>query len=145
MSHTGSVCKALPLRLAVFVAVVRCWMPIKKTVWEMVSQPVVRVFGHRGSSSVRSNTIILEDGMLTIKVLGSGCANCHKVEELDKQAVSQLSIDASVEMVTDMKEIMRYGVMSTPGLVINERVVSAGRVPSLSQVTTMVTSALALN
>ncbi len=81
--------------------------------------------------------------MLTIKVLGSGCANCHKVEELAKQAVAQLSIDAKVELVTDMKEIMRYGVMQTPGIVINEKVVSSGRVPALSQITTLITNALA--
>ena len=80
--------------------------------------------------------------MLSIKVLGSGCANCHKVEELAKQAVAQLSVEARVEMVTDMKEIMRYGVMGTPGIVINEKVVSTGRVPALSQITTMITTAL---
>jgi small redox-active disulfide protein 2 len=80
--------------------------------------------------------------MLTIKVLGSGCANCHKVEELAKQAVAQLAVDAQVEMVTDVKEIMRYGVMNTPGVVINDKVVSTGRVPALSQMTTMITNAL---
>ncbi len=80
--------------------------------------------------------------MLIIKVLGSGCASCHKVEELAKQAVAQLAVDARVEMVTDVKEIMRYGVMNTPGLVINDKVVSSGRVPALSQVTTMITTAL---
>jgi small redox-active disulfide protein 2 len=80
--------------------------------------------------------------MLSIKVLGSGCANCHKVEELTKQAVAQLGVQAQVEMVTDMKEIMRYGVMGTPGIVINEKVVSVGRVPALSQITTMITTAL---
>jgi small redox-active disulfide protein 2 len=81
--------------------------------------------------------------MLSIKVLGSGCANCHKVEELAKQAVAQLAPEAQVEMVTDVKEIMRYGVMNTPGIVINEKVVSTGRVPALSQMTTMITSAFA--
>jgi small redox-active disulfide protein 2 len=81
--------------------------------------------------------------MLSIKVLGSGCANCHKVEELAKQAVTQLAVEAQVEMVTDVKEIMRYGVMNTPGIVINEKVVSMGRVPALSQVVTMITTALA--
>jgi small redox-active disulfide protein 2 len=81
--------------------------------------------------------------MLSIKVLGSGCANCHKVEELAKQAVAQLGIEAQVELVTDMQTIMRYGVMGTPGIVINEKVVSTGRVPALSQITTMITTALA--
>lgn len=81
--------------------------------------------------------------MLSIKVLGSGCANCHKVEELAKQAVAQLAVEAQVELVTDMKEIMRYGVMQTPGIVINEKVVSTGRVPALSQITTLITTALA--
>jgi small redox-active disulfide protein 2 len=80
--------------------------------------------------------------MLSIKILGSGCANCHRVEELAKQAVAQLSVEAKVEMVTDMQEIMRYGVMGTPGIVINEKVVSTGRVPALSQITTMITTAL---
>ena len=80
--------------------------------------------------------------MLTIKVLGSGCANCHKVEDLAKQAVAQLAIDEQVEMVTDVKEIMRYGVMNTPGVVINDKVVSTGRVPALSQMTTMITNAM---
>ena len=83
--------------------------------------------------------------MLSIKVLGSGCANCHKIEELAKQAVAQLGVEAKVEMVTEMKEIMRYGVMSTPGIVVNEKVVSTGRVPALSQITTMLTTALALD
>lgn len=81
--------------------------------------------------------------MLKIQVLGSGCANCHKVEALAKQAVSQLGLEAQVEMVTDVREIMRYGVMNTPGLVIDGRVVSTGRIPALSQITTMITTALA--
>ncbi len=80
--------------------------------------------------------------MLKIRVLGSGCANCHKVEDLTKQAIGQLGIDAQVEMVSDIREIMGYGVMNTPGIVINDKVVSAGRVPSLSQIITMLTSAL---
>jgi len=79
--------------------------------------------------------------MLSIKVLGSGCANCHKVEELAKQAVAQLGVEAKVELVTDMPTIMQYGVMSTPGIVINEKVVSQGRVPALSQITTMISNA----
>jgi small redox-active disulfide protein 2 len=80
--------------------------------------------------------------MLTIKVLGSGCANCHKVEELTKQAVAQLGVQAQVELVTDVQTMMRYGVMSTPAIVINDKLVSSGRVPALSQITTMIADAL---
>ncbi len=81
--------------------------------------------------------------MLTIKVLGPGCANCQKVEQIAKKAVATLSADARVEKVTDMKEIMRYSILATPGLVVNDRVVCAGRIPSEAEVTTWITSALA--
>ena len=80
--------------------------------------------------------------MLTIKVLGPGCDNCRKLEALSRQAVSQLAVEAEVIKVTEYPEIMKYHILSTPGLVINERVVSAGRVPSLAEVTTFVTTAL---
>jgi small redox-active disulfide protein 2 len=80
--------------------------------------------------------------MLTIKVLGSGCANCKKLEALTRQAVSALGIEAEIIHVTEYPDIMKYNVMSTPGLVINEKVVSAGRVPSPAEITTFVTSAL---
>jgi small redox-active disulfide protein 2 len=80
--------------------------------------------------------------MLTIKVLGSGCANCKKLEANTRQAVSTLGVDAEVIKVTDYPEIMKYNIMSTPGLVINEKVVSAGRVPGQAEITTFITSAL---
>ncbi len=80
---------------------------------------------------------------MQVQVLGSGCANCHKVEALCKQAIAQLGIDARVEMVTDVQAIMRMGVMNTPGIVIDGQVYSTGRVPALSQISTMLTTALA--
>ncbi len=80
--------------------------------------------------------------MLTIKVLGPGCDNCKKLEALSRQAVSQLAIEAEVIKVTDYAEIMKYHILSTPGLVINEKVVCAARVPSLAEVTTFITTAL---
>ena len=80
--------------------------------------------------------------MLTIKVLGSGCANCKRLEAIAHQAVEQLSIEAEVIKVTDYADIMAYNIMSTPGLVINEKVVSAGRIPSPAEVTTFLTNAL---
>ena len=81
--------------------------------------------------------------MLTIKILGSGCPNCQKVEQTAKKVIETLSVDATFQKVTETKEIMAYQVLATPGLVINEKVVCAGRIPSEAEVTTWVTSALA--
>jgi small redox-active disulfide protein 2 len=80
--------------------------------------------------------------MLTIKVLGSGCANCKRLEAVARQAVSKLGVEAEVIKVTEYPEIMKYGILSTPGLVINENVVSTGRVPSEAEVTTFLTTVL---
>ena len=80
--------------------------------------------------------------MLIIKVLGSGCPNCKKLEAIARQAVDQLSIEAQVIKVTDYKDILAYNIMSTPGLVVNEKVVSYGRIPSPAEVTTFLTNAL---
>ena len=74
---------------------------------------------------------------MVIKILGSGCANCHKLEELAAKAVTQLGIDAEIVKVTDIEDIMGYGVMSTPALVVDEQVRLAGRVPSLDEVVTI--------
>lgn len=67
-------------------------------------------------------------GKNTIKVLGSGCKNCHDLFEASKVAVKNLGLDMAVEYVTDMEKIMEYGVMSMPALVVNEKVVSMGKV-----------------
>jgi small redox-active disulfide protein 2 len=80
--------------------------------------------------------------MLTVKVLGSGCENCKKLAHLAEQAIAGLSIEAQVEKVTDYAQIRAYGIMSTPGLVVNEKVVSAGRIPSQAEITTFLTTAL---
>ena len=80
--------------------------------------------------------------MLTIKVLGSGCANCKRVEQIARKVVTTLSLDAEIIKVTDYNDIASYNILSTPGLVINERVVSSGRIPSEAEITTFVTSAL---
>ena len=66
--------------------------------------------------------------MNTIKVLGSGCKNCHDLYEASKTAVQNLGLAIEVEYVTDMEKIMEYGVMSMPALVVNEKVVSMGQV-----------------
>jgi small redox-active disulfide protein 2 len=78
---------------------------------------------------------------MIVKVLGSGCANCQKLEDLVKKAVGQLGIDAEIVKVTDMKEIVGYGVMSTPALVIDEELRLAGRVPTLEQVVDLIARA----
>lgn len=70
---------------------------------------------------------------MNIKVLGTGCTKCKKLEERTKQVVSELGIDASVEKVDDIYKIMQYGVMRTPGLVINEKVVLSGQFPKMSE------------
>lgn len=68
--------------------------------------------------------------MLTIKVLGPGCANCKKLEEVTRQVLASLNLDAEIIKVTDMQQIIAYEVLKTPGLVINEKLVSSGRIPS---------------
>ena len=73
--------------------------------------------------------------MLTIKVLGPGCSNCKKVEELARQAATNFGVEAQFIKVKDYAEIMKYPILSTPGLVINEKVVCSGRIPSLAEVT----------
>lgn len=72
--------------------------------------------------------------MLNIKILGSGCANCKRLEALAREVVGSLGLEAEFEKVTDMAEIMTYPILSTPGLVINGRVVSSGRIPSPSEI-----------
>lgn len=80
--------------------------------------------------------------MLTIKVLGSGCANCKRVEQIVRKIVEEMSLDAEVVKVIEYPEIMKYNILSTPGLVVNEKVVSTGRIPTPAEVTTWLTSAL---
>ncbi len=79
--------------------------------------------------------------MLSIKVLGPGCANCHDVEKVARSAASSLGVEAKFEKVTDFRDITRYAILATPGLVINEKVVCAGRVPNEAEVCTWLANA----
>lgn len=72
--------------------------------------------------------------MLTIKILGPGCANCRRVEEVARKAATDLGVEAEFVKITDFNDILAYNVMTTPGLVINEKLVSSGRVPAPSSV-----------
>ena len=71
---------------------------------------------------------------MIIKILGSGCANCHRLEANTTQALSTLGLEATVEKVTDVADIASYGVMRTPGLVVDEQVLVSGRVPDAAEI-----------
>ena len=69
-----------------------------------------------------------KDGICCVKVLGAGCKSCHEQYENAKQAVKNMGLCVEVEYITDMQKIMEYGVMSMPAVVVNEKVVSSGKV-----------------
>ncbi len=79
--------------------------------------------------------------MLTVKVLGSGCENCKKVESIARKVVTTMGMQAEVIKVTDWADIKKYPILGTPGLVINEKVVCAGRIPTEAEVTTWLVNA----
>ena len=78
--------------------------------------------------------------MLTIKILGGGCANCKRLEAQTKKVVEKLDIEAVFIKVTDHNEIMEYPILSTPGLVVNEKVLSSGRIPSETEIENWLTA-----
>ncbi|MBE0475655.1 MAG: TM0996/MTH895 family glutaredoxin-like protein [Coriobacteriia bacterium] len=78
---------------------------------------------------------------MVIKILGSGCANCRKLEERAREAVGKAGVDAEIVKVQDLAEIMAFGVMSTPALVVDEEVEVAGRVPAVDEIVGMLTRA----
>ena len=69
-----------------------------------------------------------KDGICCIKVLGAGCKSCHELYENAKEAVKAMGLSVEVEYITDMQKVMEYGVMSMPAVVVNEKVVSTGKV-----------------
>jgi small redox-active disulfide protein 2 len=72
--------------------------------------------------------------MTTVKILGSGCANCRKLEAAAREAAAAAGVDAEFVKVTDMKAIMAYDILSTPGLVIDDKLVSSGRIPTRAEI-----------
>lgn len=71
---------------------------------------------------------------MVIKILGTGCTNCKKLEENARKAVEELGLDAAIEKVTEIKDIMKYGVMKTPALVVDEKVKIMGRVATSDEI-----------
>ena len=72
--------------------------------------------------------------MTAVKILGTGCANCRKLEAVAREAAASAGIAADFVKVTDLDQIMAYDVLSTPGLVIDERLVSSGRIPTTAEI-----------
>jgi small redox-active disulfide protein 2 len=81
--------------------------------------------------------------VMVIKILGTGCAKCNQLENTTREVLKELAVDATIEHIKDMKKIMEYPILQTPGLVINEKLVSSGRVPTKAEVTSYITTALA--
>ncbi len=77
--------------------------------------------------------------MLNVKVLGSGCANCKRLEATVRKVVEARGLQAEIEKVTDYAEIMKWPILSTPGLVVNNKLVAAGRIPSESEIAAWLT------
>ncbi|MGC8781427.1 MAG: thioredoxin family protein [Anaerolineae bacterium] len=80
---------------------------------------------------------------LNIKVLGSGCTNCARLEKHVKAAVEQLGVEATIVKTGDFNEYAKYNLLATPGLVVNDKLVAAGRVPAVSQIVTLLANELA--
>ncbi|MEI6275328.1 MAG: thioredoxin family protein [Prolixibacteraceae bacterium] len=76
---------------------------------------------------------------MEIKILGTGCTKCKTLENLTREAIAQTGMKATVTKVEDIVEIMKFGVMTTPALVVNEKVVIKGRVPSLDEIKQIIT------
>jgi small redox-active disulfide protein 2 len=79
---------------------------------------------------------------MDIKVLGPGCAKCQSLEKIVKEVIATLKLEVKVEEIKDMKKIMQYPILMTPGLVINEKVVMSGKVPSKAEVELLIMEAL---
>lgn len=99
---------------------------------EQQKDPACVCNSHCPTTEVAENTSEscskVENSICCIKVLGSGCASCHTQFENAKEAVKKIGLSVEVEYVTDLQKIMKYGVMSMPALVVNEKIVSAGKV-----------------
>ncbi|MDR9757965.1 MAG: thioredoxin family protein [Thermacetogeniaceae bacterium] len=71
---------------------------------------------------------------MEIKILGTGCAKCDKLEEMVREAVGELGVDAEIIKITDLNEILEYDIMMTPGLVVNGEIICSGRLPKMDEI-----------
>ena len=81
---------------------------------------------------------------MIVKILGPGCSNCKKLERTTREAIAELGLDATLEKVEDYPTIAAYGIMSTPGLVVDDTVLASGRVPKLAEIKDLLTTAAAV-
>lgn len=79
---------------------------------------------------------------MKIKILGPGCARCHQLSDTTREVVKEFGIDASIEEVKDINEIISYSILTTPGLILNEQLVCSGRVPTKAEISQFITAAL---
>lgn len=79
---------------------------------------------------------------MIIKVLGSGCANCHQTKKIATEVINEMGLEGTVEEVTDLQQIMSYGVMSTPGIVVDEKLMGSGGVPTKAQMEQLIKKAM---
>ena len=89
--------------------------------------------------NLRNTNYLNKIHIMEIKILGPGCPKCKSLEKSVINAVAEMDISADVEKVEDIMKIMEYGVMNTPGLVINGKVILAGRVPAISEIKSLIT------
>jgi small redox-active disulfide protein 2 len=80
---------------------------------------------------------------MNIKVLGTGCAKCNQLENLTKDVLKEMGVEAKIEHVTEIQKIMEYPILITPGLVINEELVLSGKVPDKAKLNQIIVNALA--
>lgn len=93
------------------------------------------MFFKKGDNSAKDGAMdLVSKNIESIKILGGGCAKCFQLEENVKKALDKLGLDVNIEHITDMAEIATYGVMSTPGLVVNDKVLSFGKVINTEQI-----------
>ena len=80
---------------------------------------------------------------MIIKILGPGCVKCHELDKRVHEVIKEMAVDTKVEHVTDIKKIMEYPIILTPGLVIDEKLVFSGRVPTKKEIGGLINNALA--